>query len=152
MCGALGKHAGPYLALLTGASHKWAMTNAIVDRKAALNRLWPFGKKRCTILLELRDLAAELGFRPVAGAAFIGVHSYDSETTPIASGRPDARDTERAQEFGRLVREKMQTLHSLDEVLPLQVPGEFPYKDLHRRTDIAPVTDSVLCALCTGLR
>lgn len=99
-------------------------------------------------LLELRDLAADLGFRPIAGGAFVAVHSYDSVATPIASGRPDAGDLEKAEEFGRSVREKIQTAHSLDEMAPLQVPGEFPYKDLHKPPDIVPITDRTLCALC----
>lgn len=33
-------------------------------------------------LLELKDIAAELGFRPIAGGAFIGEHSYSNETIP----------------------------------------------------------------------
>jgi len=76
-------------------------------------------------LLELRDLAAELRFRPIAGGAFIGEHSYDSEATPIATGRPDARDLEKAKGFDELIQEKISKIRNLDEMPPLQVPGNY---------------------------
>lgn len=99
-------------------------------------------------LLELRDLAADLGFRPVAGGAFIAEHSYDSETTPIASGRPDAHDLEEARRFGELIREKMREMRTLDEMPFLQVPGNFPYVEWDLPSDIFPVTDETQCTLC----
>jgi len=99
-------------------------------------------------LLELRDLVAELGFRPVAGGAFIGEHSYDRETTPIASGRPDAQDLETAKGFGELIREKMREMRTLDERPSLQVPGSFPYQEWDPPSDISPVTDESQCTLC----
>jgi ferredoxin len=99
-------------------------------------------------LLELRDLAAELGFEPVAGGAFIGEHSYDSEATPIASGRPDAQDLEKANRFGELIREKMRDMRTLDEMPSLQVPGDFPYKEWHPPSGICPITDETRCTLC----
>ena len=99
-------------------------------------------------LLELRDLAVELGFRPVAGGAFIGEHSYDSEATPIASGRPDAQDLEKAKGFGELIREKMREMRTLDEMPSLQVPGDFPYKEWGPPSDISPLTDETQCTLC----
>jgi ferredoxin len=99
-------------------------------------------------LLELRDLAAELGFRPVAGGAFIGEHSYDGETTPIATGRPDARDLEKAARFGTLIRDKIGQVRALDELPPVRVPGDFPYKAWSPPSDISPVTGETLCTLC----
>lgn len=100
-------------------------------------------------LLELRDLAAELGFSPVAGGAFIGEHSYDSETTPIASGRPDAQDLEKAKGFGKLIREKMREMRTLEEMPSLQVPGDFPYREeWDLPSDMFPVTDETQCTLC----
>jgi len=99
-------------------------------------------------LLELRDLAAELRFRPVAGGAFIGEHSYDSEATPIATGRPDARDLEKAKGFDELIQEKISKIRNLDEMPPLQVPGNFPYKKWDPPSDISPVTAESLCKLC----
>ena len=41
-------------------------------------------------LLELKDILARRGCRPIAGAAFIGEHSFATPETPTARGRPDA--------------------------------------------------------------
>jgi ferredoxin/protein involved in ribonucleotide reduction len=99
-------------------------------------------------LLELRDIVVELGFRPIAGGTFIGEHSYHSETTPIAPGRPDDRDMEKAKRFGKLIREKMNRLHTLDDLPALKVPGNFPYKKWDHPSEMAPITVETLCTLC----
>ena len=54
-------------------------------------------------LIEARDTAHSLGFIPVAGAAFIGEHSYSSPDMPIAQGRPDTKDLEIARDFGKQI-------------------------------------------------
>ena len=51
-------------------------------------------------LLELKNLAIELGFYPIAGGAFIGEHSFATKDLPIANGRPDSLDVQQAMEFG----------------------------------------------------
>lgn len=56
---------------------------------------------------ELAALATAQGFVPVAAAAFIGEHSYSTPATPIATGRPDARDLADAEAFGAEVRRKL---------------------------------------------
>ena len=56
---------------------------------------------------QLARFAAERGFVPVAAAAFVGEHSYSSETTPIAAGRPDAEDLAAAEAFGAAVQRKI---------------------------------------------
>ena len=102
-------------------------------------------------LLELKNLAIELGFTPVAGGAFIGEHSYDSQTTPIATGRPDARDMDKAKQFGESIREKINKLHPFGETPPLHVPGNFPYQEWRSPrspSDMAPITVESLCTLC----
>jgi ferredoxin len=99
-------------------------------------------------LLELRDIAAELGFRPIAGGAFIGEHSYSSETTPIAPGRPDGEDMENARRFGESIQEKISRLQTLDDMPVLKVPGNYPYVEWDRPPKMAPVTAESLCALC----
>lgn len=43
-------------------------------------------------LIELRDIAVKMGFKPIAAAAFIGEHSFSTEDSPIAYGRPDISD------------------------------------------------------------
>lgn len=56
---------------------------------------------------QLAEFAAARGFVPVAAAAFVGEHSYNSEATPIAAGRPDAEDLREAAAFGTAVRLKL---------------------------------------------
>lgn len=56
---------------------------------------------------ELAELAARQGFVPVAAGAFVGEHSYSTDDTPIAAGRPDAQDLAEAAAFGAAVREKL---------------------------------------------
>jgi ferredoxin len=99
-------------------------------------------------LLELRDIVTELGFRPVAGGAFIGEHSYSSETAPIAAGRPDDQDMEKAKRFGELILDKICRLNTLEAMSALHVPGNFPYKKWVERSETAPVTVESLCTLC----
>jgi ferredoxin len=99
-------------------------------------------------LLELRDIVAELGFRPIAGGAFIGEHSYSSDTTPIAPGRPDDEDMQKTKTFGAAIQEKIGKLHTLDDLPTLQVPGKYPYVEWGQRSEMAPVTVESLCTLC----
>ena len=56
---------------------------------------------------ELAAFVRERGFVPVAAAAFVGEHSYSSERTPIAAGRPDAEDLAAAEAFGHAIRRKL---------------------------------------------
>jgi len=99
-------------------------------------------------LLELRDLVAGLGFWPLAAGAFVGEHSYSTEATPVAHGRPDALDLAQAQAFGELIRGKIEERCSLLELSPLQVPGSFPYRDWVPPTDLSPITNEALCTRC----
>lgn len=101
-------------------------------------------------LIELRDLAIELGFKPVAGGAFIGEHSYSTAEVPTAHGRPDADDLEKAAEFGRKIKEKMRGVSRPQDIPPLKVPGNHPYKEGMRATSkpVNPVTKEDLCIKC----
>jgi ferredoxin len=99
-------------------------------------------------LLELRDLVTECGFRPVAGAAFVGEHSFSDETTPLSKGRPDREDARKAAGFGRMVQEKLGTVSAAVVLSDLQVPGEYPYKEREQPSDIAPITQKALCGKC----
>lgn len=80
-------------------------------------------------LLELFNLSKELGFVPIAAAAFIGEHSFSTPDVPIAQGRPDKEDLDRAVAFGSTVKHRLEDLASPDSSVPLQVPGNFPYRD-----------------------
>lgn len=64
-------------------------------------------------LVELRDTAVELGFTPLSAGAFIGEHSYSRPNMPVAAGRPDADDLQKAEQFGRESLKNCRKVHSL---------------------------------------
>jgi ferredoxin len=100
-------------------------------------------------LLELKNLSIELGFHPVAGAAFIGEHSFATEDVPIANGRPDRQDAQRAMDFGAGIKDKIAALKSPDVQTDLEFPGSFPYEAGGARPmAVAPVTLEDTCTVC----
>ncbi len=100
-------------------------------------------------LLELRDIAVDAGFLPIAAAAFIGEHSFSSPETPIAVGRPDAADMRNAEEFGKAVRKKLERMAMKPgDVAPIPVPGNFPYKEVQLLSDVTAAIDETLCLRC----
>jgi ferredoxin len=99
-------------------------------------------------LLELKDLSLERGLTPFAGGAFIGEHSYANGTVPIANGRPDEKDLEKAKEFGKLILDRMDHIHGLTGLPPLEVPGSFPYVEHGVRPMESPVTKDAFCTIC----
>jgi len=96
-------------------------------------------------LIELKDITEELGFKAVAGSAFIGQHSFDAEETPIATGRPDGEDVKKAMDFGTKVMEKVK---GLAEIPDLEVPGDRPYRKGGGGDPRSPETDPDSCILC----
>lgn len=56
---------------------------------------------------ELAAFVSARGFVPVAAGAFVGEHSYSTDATPIAVGRPDAADLAAAERFGAAVARKL---------------------------------------------
>ena len=95
-------------------------------------------------LVELRDLVTRQGFKVVAGAAFIGEHSYATKDQPVALGRPDSGDLEKAVTFGRQIADKLEQ----GKIAPPALPGNTPYRDRVRFGGIAPVTLAEKCTLC----
>lgn len=89
-------------------------------------------------LVQLRDLLHAKGFTPLCGAAFVGEHSYSRPGMPIAEGRPDAADLQKAAAFGA------QAYDSLLRQLDLQNP---PATDAR---DFALTYDSPLESLVTA--
>lgn len=79
-------------------------------------------------LLELADLLAARGCRPVAGAAGIGEHSFSTPGAVTAEDRPDPCDREFAEAFGQDVRAKLQNIASPDRIPALSLPGCHPYR------------------------
>ncbi|HMK66217.1 MAG TPA: 4Fe-4S ferredoxin, partial [Thermodesulfobacteriota bacterium] len=98
-------------------------------------------------LLELKTLAINQGFRPLAAAAFIAEHSYSTTETPLAVGRPDPDDLEKARLFGRQAFEKLQSGDRNSSPL-IEVPGNFPHKERVVRPPESPGSRKDLCTLC----
>jgi ferredoxin len=99
-------------------------------------------------LLELKNLAIALGFKPIAGGAFIGEHSFATKDVPIANGRPDSLDVQKAMAFGAKINGKVTALQSADAQTDLEIPGRFPYEGGVRSTSVSPVTQEDTCTVC----
>ena len=100
-------------------------------------------------LLELKNLAINLGFNPIAGGAFIGEHSFASKDVPVAIGRPDSLDVLKAIDFGVKVKNKVTALQSLDAQIDLEIPGKFPYEAPGALAMVvSPVTREDICTVC----
>lgn len=99
-------------------------------------------------LLELKNLAIEIGFCPVAGGAFIGEHSFATKAIPIANGRPDNHDIKKAMDFGAKIMQKVKELESSYSLKNLEIPGRFPYESAVRAMTVSPVTLVDKCTLC----
>lgn len=94
-------------------------------------------------LLELHTLARKAAFVPFAAGAFISEHSFSTRECPMAPGRPDEADLERAGDFGRAVME-----HMRKGGRPLErVPGNVPFKE-YPEARRAPVQDMSVCCWC----
>ncbi len=104
-------------------------------------------------LLELKDLAENVGFNVIAGGAFIGEHSFATDELPIANLRPDADDLGEAVKFGQKVKEKIESLDMLSSVAEFSVPGNHPYKERSPAKNISPVSNDNCkgCGLCVDL-
>jgi len=94
-------------------------------------------------LLELKNILTEKGFNVIGAAAFIGEHSFSTPETPIAAGRPDQHDLEKAVDFGRQLAGKKKSFKA-DIVLP----GNFPYKDGVQKNPLSPRVDQEKCVAC----
>lgn len=99
-------------------------------------------------LLELKNLAVELGFTPIAGGAFIGEHSFATKDIPIANGRPDSLDVQKAMDFGIKIKDKLTSLQSPAAQMDLEIPGRFPYAGGVRAMVVSPVTKEHTCTVC----
>lgn len=71
-------------------------------------------------MLELKDIAEECGFIPVAGVEAVAEHSL---ARSFAKGRPDTEDKAQLTDFAGRIKE------ALINNSKLTVPGNFPYKE-----------------------
>lgn len=101
-------------------------------------------------LIELRDLAVRTGFIPIAAGAFIGEHSYSSVDHPIAHGRPDAEDMNKARSYGTQIQEKIRSIEHLGKAELVNVPGDPAYREKKDPKVLrgAPATNKELCIKC----
>ena len=105
-------------------------------------------------LIELKNCLANRGCIPIAGAAFIGEHSFSDAGTPTAEGRPDENDLHVAEVFGQKIREKIRSASSLSRISGVHVPGTYPYRGDAKlwTVDFISVSDACLqCGTCAEL-
>ena len=119
-------------------------------------------------LVELRDLTSDNGFTTLAAGAFIGEHSYSREGMPIAAGRPDCSDIQKAKEFGQACLAKLEAAESkltgsmddqtmnpalAEQISNFFVKGNVPYKVITHGTPTCPVSteDCYACGECIDL-
>ncbi|KEZ88811.1 ferredoxin [Clostridium sulfidigenes] len=108
-------------------------------------------------LIELRDILELDGFRVIAGAGFIGQHSF-SKT--LAKNRPDKKDMDIARDFADKIYSKIDTGESGQVLL---IKGQKPYRNYYMPRDekgepidirkVKPKTkDSCIdCKLCASV-
>ena len=99
-------------------------------------------------LLELKDVAVAAGFKPLAGGAFIGEHSFSKENLPIAEGRPDKEDADVTAAFGKQIADKMNGISDGSAISIIEVPGNSPYKERGPSGPISPRTQDDVCTQC----
>jgi len=99
-------------------------------------------------LLELRDLLTNRGAKSIAGAAFIGEHSFSSTKLPTAEGRPDINDLKLAEKLGRAAKEKLLRTASLEQVSEANIPGQYPYEGITKLWDVDFIAVSEACTQC----
>jgi len=94
-------------------------------------------------LLELKDTLVQAGFRCVAAVAAVAEHSVMRQ---FAAGRPDEKDLETLEQFGRQIREALEKNPSLDHV---DVPGSTPWRE-YRGIPLKPMAGEscVGCGQC----
>lgn len=73
-------------------------------------------------LLEMQDVAKEMGFRVVAAISAVAEHSI---ARVYAAGRPDAEDRKELAAFGAAIINKVE---GTDTYKPLALPGNRPYR------------------------
>ncbi len=100
-------------------------------------------------LLELEEIAGNCGFKIIAGAAFIGEHTYSSDEKPIAKNRPDKQDLIKCREFAQMIGVKLNDIKDLNSRSKLNVPGTYPYKERKPLpVEVHPETVYDLCTMC----
>ena len=98
-------------------------------------------------LLELTDILNACGMHVIGAATFIGEHSAIKK---VGTGRPDRDDLAVAADFGKKIKEKLDTGNI---IAACEVKGNRPYVVKPKRTALAaPKTDEkcIQCGLCAA--
>lgn len=96
-------------------------------------------------LLEGKDLALQLGFRPVAALQAVAAHSL---LTHIAVGRPDEADIAELKAFSQRLHD---ALAAGGELPLVEVPGKRPYFTANATFTLPAANDScIFCGLCAA--
>ena len=112
-------------------------------------------------LVELRNLAADNGFHPIAAGAFVGEHAF---SRLLGAGRPDSRDMALAEELAERTAVKVRGLSAApsqavaveghDPVRPYFTPRDHhgePIKDFLKAKPVTDPARCVHCGLCAEL-
>lgn len=99
-------------------------------------------------LLELKDLVQTIGFEVFSAAAFIGEHSFSNENNKIAHARPDNKDLNFAENFGKQSYDKIMSSNEINVNENLNIPGNFPYKLNDKMPIFLLHTNDESCSLC----
>ena len=95
-------------------------------------------------LLELKMLAEECGFRPVAAVAANAEHSVLRQ---FGAARPDGEDKADLTRFAREIGEKLAS----GREDPFSVPGNVPFKEMPPHKNLPETADNcVRCGLCAA--
>ena len=96
-------------------------------------------------LIELEDTLVEKDFTCLAAIAAVAEHSIMHQ---FANGRPDQKDLTGLSSFAEKIKEKMKETVK-ENVLPVQVPGNRPYREYGKSPLIPHATKSCSsCGLC----
>ena len=112
-------------------------------------------------LMELRNVARDNGFHPVAAGAFVGEHSFSKV---LGAGRPDADDMALVQQLADQAAAKVKALteapaqavevEGCDPIRPYYTPrdrhGE-PIKDFLKAKPVTDPSKCVKCSLCARI-
>ncbi len=104
-------------------------------------------------IAELADVARKSNLIPLAGAGFIGEHSYSNEDLKIAHGRPNAEDLSIARDFGIKLMDKLRREVAEGKFIESALPGETPSES----APIIPPMASIpsfgcdRCGICIGV-
>ena len=112
-------------------------------------------------LMELRNVARDNGFHPIAAGAFVGEHSF---STILGAGRPDAEDMALVRDLAGKTAGKVKALteapaqavevEGCDPIRPYYTPrdrhGE-PIKDFLKAKPVTDPDKCVKCGLCARL-